>query len=371
MLEVESFGGVALEAQTRGEIDVQIRTARAYPRSVKSFIETALEMATLDEETAAACFYALPRDGKTVEGPSARLAEICASAWGHMRAQSRIVSEDDRFITAGAMAWDLQTNVAVGFEVRRRITNKSNKKYSDDMVVVTGNAASSIGLRNAIFKVIPSAFWRPIYLKCREVAVGKAETLAVKRSKMLAYFQKMGVENARVFQVLGIKGEPDITLEHMATLHGLATAIKEEASTVDEAFPPVQVDMPQRKSEQNGHANGQQAGGPAPSTPAPVAETAAPTSTTPAPQEPAGPSMKDLPAGVDIIQSAWELERRSGGKWWPAITRGGVKFYTFDASVGASVMAAQKMSTPVRLTLGTADANGQFAVTKIELYEGG
>lgn len=235
--EVAPSLGVSLEAQTRGEVDVQITTAKRYPRSVRRFIDQALEMATLDEDTAAACFYAIPRDGKTVEGPSARLAEICASAWGHMRIQARVVDEDERFVTARGEAWDLQNNVAIGYEVKRRITGRNHKKFSDDMIGVTSNAAASIALRNAVFKVIPSAFWRPIYLKCREVAVGTAETLVNKRAAMLAYFLKMGVTNERVFAVLGIKGIEDVTLEHMGTLRGLATAIKDGDTTVDEAFP--------------------------------------------------------------------------------------------------------------------------------------
>lgn len=244
-LEVRAPG--ALEQQIRGEVDVQIATAKRYPRSVRTFLQQAQEMATLDEETAESCFYALPRDGKTVEGPSARLAEICASAYGHIRAEARIVAEDERFITARATAWDIQNNVAVAFEVRRRITtsekkNKNgqtipSKRYSDDMIVVTGNAASSIALRNAVFKVIPSAFWRPIYEKCRQVAVGNADTLANRRAKMLEHFQKMGVPSERVFTVLGVKGVEDITLDHLATLKGTATAIKDGDTTVDEAFP--------------------------------------------------------------------------------------------------------------------------------------
>lgn len=231
-----SVTGHALEAQTRGEVDVQIATAKRYPRSIKTFIEHATEMATLDEDTAASCFYALPRDGRTVEGPSARLAEICASAWGHMRIQARTIGEDLRFVTARGEAWDLQTNVAIGYEVKRRITDRQKQTFSDDMVVVTSNAAASIALRNAVFKVIPSAFWRPIYLKCRQVAVGPAQTLADRRVKMLEHFQKMGVEAARVFALLEVKGIQDVTLEHLATLRGLATAIKDGDTSIDEAF---------------------------------------------------------------------------------------------------------------------------------------
>jgi hypothetical protein len=48
---IEVRPSLAIEAQTRGEVDVQIATARRYPRSVRTFIDDALAMATLDEET--------------------------------------------------------------------------------------------------------------------------------------------------------------------------------------------------------------------------------------------------------------------------------------------------------------------------------
>lgn len=229
--------GIALEAQTRGEIDVQITTARRYPRSIRLFLDTARQMATLDEHTAEACFYALPRGGKTIEGPSARLAEIVASAWGHMRIEARVIAEDDKFLTARGAAWDLQNNVAFAVEVRRRITDKSGRKFQDDMIVVTANAACSIALRNAIFKVIPNAFTQQIYHEARRVAVGDASTLVDRRGKVLSGFQKMGVSVDRVYALLGIKGEEDITLDHLGTLRGLGTAIRQGDTTVDEAFP--------------------------------------------------------------------------------------------------------------------------------------
>ncbi len=225
-----------LESQTRGEIDIQIATARRYPRSIKVFRDTALQAATLDEETAASCFYALPRSGKTVEGPSARLAEIVASCWGHLRIDARVVGEDGRFVTSRAVAWDTQANVAVGFEVRRRITEKSGKTFNDDMIGVTSNAASSIALRNAVFKVVPSPFWRPIYLACRKVAVGDAKTLTAKRGQVIERFGKMGVTPPMIFALLGVAGEEDITLEHLSTLIGIGTAIRDGDTTIDQAF---------------------------------------------------------------------------------------------------------------------------------------
>lgn len=238
--EVEDISEVqaisTVEQLTRGEIDIQVATAKRFPRSLKMFKQRALEMATLDQETAESCIYALPRDGKTIEGPSARLAEILASAYGHMRIEGRPTDDDGRFVTSRGTSWDIQNNVLVAFEVKRRVTSKAGRRFSDDMVTVTTNACTSIALRNAVLKNIPKAFWGPIYEAAKKVAVGDATTLVNRRVVMLEYFLKMGVTNDRVFALLQITGVEDITLDHLATLKGLATAIKDGDTSVDEAF---------------------------------------------------------------------------------------------------------------------------------------
>ena len=68
------IGSAALAALNRSEIDIQIQTAKRFPRSISQFKKTALAMATIDEETAGSMFYKVPRSGKTIEGPSVRLA---------------------------------------------------------------------------------------------------------------------------------------------------------------------------------------------------------------------------------------------------------------------------------------------------------
>lgn len=221
---------------SRAEIDQQIATARAFPRSIKRFVTECMDMATLNEQVAADCIYALPRDGKTVEGPSARLAEIVASAWGNCRAGSRIVAEEAEFVTAQGVFQDLERNVSITYEVRRRITDRSGRRYKPDMIAVTGNAACSIALRNAVFKGVPKAFWSGIYDAARQAAVGDAKTIANKRADALAYLQKMGVTVDQVVAVLNVGGVEDIGTDQLATLRGLITAIKDGDTTVDQAF---------------------------------------------------------------------------------------------------------------------------------------
>jgi hypothetical protein len=209
-------------------------------------------MATLTPEIAASCVYAIPRDGKTIEGPSARLAEIVASAWGNLRIQAAVTADDGRFVTARGESWDVEKNVAVGFEVRRRITTKKGETFGDDMIVVTGNAAASIALRNAVFKCVPSPFWRPIYLRCRQVIAGDARTFSSRRDDMLKAFAVVGVTELRLCAAIGLKGKADITLEHMATLAGILNALKEGETSVEEAFPETgpAVQAAPRKSQQ-------------------------------------------------------------------------------------------------------------------------
>lgn len=222
------------------EINQQVATAHRYPRSITKFRQEAMTMATIDEETAASCFYKLPRAGKEIEGPGIRLAEIVASAWGNLRTGARIVEETNEYIVAQGFAHDLEKNVATAIEVRRRITDKYGKKYSSDMVSTTANAACSIALRNAIFKVIPKSYIDKVYESAKSVAIGNASTLNSRRTAAIAYFSKMGVTEAQILSTLGKAGIQDIDLNDIETLTGLKTAIKDGQTTVDQAFPPLQ-----------------------------------------------------------------------------------------------------------------------------------
>lgn len=226
----------ALHAMQRADIDQQIATAHAYPRSIKRFIAEATDMATINEEIAAGCIYALPRDGKTIEGPSARLAEIAASAWGNCRAGARVIGEDKEFVTAQGVFHDLEKNVAITYEVKRRITDKHGRRFKPDMIAVTANAACSIALRNAVFKGIPKAFWNEIYNSTRKVVVGDSQTLANRRAQALDYLKKFGVTEAQILAKLGRTGTADITGDDLVTLRGLATALKDGDTTVEDAF---------------------------------------------------------------------------------------------------------------------------------------
>lgn len=230
--------GNLITSLQRAEIDQQISTARAYPRSVERAVVNIATLATLDEETAQECMYVLPRGGKKIEGPSARLAEIISSQWGNCRVAARVVHVDkiEKYIEAEGVFHDLETNTAQTARVRRRISDSNGKLYNEDMIIVTGNAACSIAKRNAVLSGVPKGVWRRAYERAQEVIKGNASTLVAARDKTLEAFVALGISNEAVFKSIGVVGTRDITLNHIGTLRGMYATLKNGEATAEEMF---------------------------------------------------------------------------------------------------------------------------------------
>lgn len=237
--EITRDDAKAVAVLARGEVEAQLDAAHRYPRNMHKFVTDAMNMATLTQAVAESCIYALPRSGKTIAGPSVRLAEIMASAYGNLHVATRIVDADASAVTAQGVAWDLEKNVRATIEVRRRITDRNGKRFNEDMIGVTGAAASSIALRNAIFKVVPRAYVDAVYARVKEVAVGKASTLSQRRGEVIARLQKIGVPIERIFARVGKTAIEDIGLDELEVLIGLGTTVKNNEQSIDAAFPPV------------------------------------------------------------------------------------------------------------------------------------
>jgi hypothetical protein len=227
-----------LEQLTRGEVDMQVATARRWPRSLKRFKESAMAMAVKTPQIAQTCFYTLPRGGKKIEGPSIRLAEIVAVTWGNLRCESRVIDVGERSVTAQGTAWDIQTNVLVRKEAARRITDSRGRRYGDDMIIMTGNAAASIALRNAVFTVVPIAYVIDIYEHCKRVAQGDRGSLDEAKAKWVQWFGSKGATKEQLLDLLGRQGVEDITIDDITALQGLSTALAEGETTLEELFGP-------------------------------------------------------------------------------------------------------------------------------------
>lgn len=249
LVPVESVEPSSLNVIARAEIDSQISTAKQYPRQLSKVKGDMMNFATLDEETAQSCFYSVPRGGKNIQGPSVRLAEIAVSCYRNIRVGSRVIETvtkgENPHVVVQSVCHDLEMNVAVTVEKRRRIVGKKDwkngghKPIDEDDITLASNSGAAIAFRDAVFKVIPGALIKPVFEQAKKVAIGDVKTLGDRRAKSIEAFAKMGIEKARVLARLDKKSIEDVTLEDLETLLGLYNAIKEGHVTIEESFPAV------------------------------------------------------------------------------------------------------------------------------------
>lgn len=249
----------ALEAVTRAEIDIQIATAKRFPRSIERFIKEATAMVSISPELAAQCTYVLPgrkakgADGvmRPISGPSVRLAEMIACTWGNLRVVGRIVADDGKSITAQGVCMDLERNVGYEVEVRRGVTTSQGRRYSPDMVNMTCNAAIAIATRNATFKTVPRAFVAVIQDRAREIAAGDVKTLPERAARAVKHFTAQGITAKEVYAALGVAGPADMNFEHLEMLQGFKTSVSEGIATLNDIFRPAPAPADPRKPGEN------------------------------------------------------------------------------------------------------------------------
>lgn len=239
---VETAPSDVVFQQDRAAIDIQIATAKQFPRNIKRATDNSVAIVTMDKETAETCTYSVPRGGKAITGPSVHLARILAQQWGNMRVDAKVISVDAKQLTSQAVAFDLENNLAIKIEVKRSIMGK-NGRFNDDMITVTGNAANSIALRNAILNVIPKAVVDKAYRAAKQTITGDVSDenkLKAKRKQVLdALKGTYQVTEVEILSAVGKASVEHLTGDDLVVLIGVGTAIKDGDTTVDSAFRKV------------------------------------------------------------------------------------------------------------------------------------
>jgi hypothetical protein len=237
--EIQIIDAGIYEQQDRAIFDVQIVTAKKYPRNIMRATSNAIAIVTMDMETAKVCTYSVPRGGKSITGPSVHLAKILLQQWGNLRVEAKVVETTDRQLTSEAVCFDLETNIAVKVQVKRSIMTRSGR-MTDDMITVTGNAANSIALRNAVYNVIPRGVVDKVYDSAKKMITGdlSSETKLIAKRKQVvdALRDTYNITEEEVLKAVGKAAQSQLTTDDIITLIGIGTAIKDGDTTVDFAF---------------------------------------------------------------------------------------------------------------------------------------
>ena len=241
IMDLTTFGQNQMIAAEKAMLDINIVTAKAYPRKVTECLEQAEALALRDKESAEKCWYTLPPfggKGEPVIGPSIRLAEIIAPMWKNMRYGARPMEIEERSVTAQGYCYDMENNVYYTTIKRRSIWGK-NGRYSDTAIDKTMLACCAIAERDAIFKVIPRVFANDIMNKAMAVVDGDVEPLDTRITSAMKFcWEKYSVDENTVCRTIGAQSRDQITAKKLTLLRGYLNAIKDGATTAAEVSKP-------------------------------------------------------------------------------------------------------------------------------------
>ena len=141
------------------QVQAQIAIAKKFPRDIQRATANILELCK-QEVLAEEALYAYPRAGQTVTGPSIKLMQAIAAAWGNIESGIREISNENGVSEVEAFAWDLETNTRDSrtFRVKHERKTKNVIKVLDDPRDIYENTASQGQRRKraSLEAVIPS-----------------------------------------------------------------------------------------------------------------------------------------------------------------------------------------------------------------------
>lgn len=189
------------EARSIAEVQAMMVIAKKFPRDPIKATDKILQMCTR-AKLAETALYSYSRGGTEITGPSIRLAEAVAQAWGNLqfgfRELSRGLNPDgSTYSDVEAYAWDLETNTRrpVSFRQRHwRDTRNGGYAITDerDIYELIANQAQR-RVRACILAILPGDVVEAAETQVYQTLKASADTSKEGIEKMLAVFADIGV----------------------------------------------------------------------------------------------------------------------------------------------------------------------------------
>jgi hypothetical protein len=178
------------------EVQAALFIARTNPRDPRIAMDRILNACTRPT-LAESALYSYSKGGADVSGPSIRLAEAVAQAWGNIQFGVRELEQSDFESTVQAYAWDVETNTRreITFQVPHvRFTRNGSKKLEDprDVYEMVANQGSR-RLRACILAIIPGDVTEAAVNQCEVTLKTSADTSPEAMLKMVSGFEPFGV----------------------------------------------------------------------------------------------------------------------------------------------------------------------------------
>lgn len=205
---IQTADGMLAADQARAVAEVQaaLVIAASRPRNELRARDKLLQ-ACQRGKLAESATYQYKRGGSSVTGPSIRLAEAAARAWGNMNYGFREVSRRPGESECEAYAWDLETNTKAvrQFTVRhRRDTRQGGKDVTEERDIYEVMASQAQRrVRAVILEIIPGDIMEDAVYECQKTMTAKVGDIHEAAAKLVAAFEAFGVTRAAIEKRLG------------------------------------------------------------------------------------------------------------------------------------------------------------------------
>lgn len=222
------------------EVQGAIFMAKQFPRDQ---MDARLRISKMCERKslAAVSQYTFPRGGQKINGPSIRLAEAIAQAWGNIDYGIIELSNSDGLSEMMAYAWDLETNVrrSMVFSVKHERDTKSGKQAltdNRDIYEMTANMGAR-RVRSCILGVIPGDIVDEALAICNKtLALGEGKNFEDSVKNMLQMFEKAFKVSRRQIEDYVGYSVASFDASDLASLKGVYDALKDGMAKREDYF---------------------------------------------------------------------------------------------------------------------------------------
>ena len=251
--------GAMVSTREAQEVQAAVFMAKQFPRNENESI--ARIMRACDRiGLATKAVYSYPKGGANVTGPSVRLAEAMAQAWGNIQSGVVELEQRDGESTCMAYCWDIETNTRECkiFTVKHQISTKKGMKVLTDPREIYELVANQGARRKraCILNIIPGDVTELAVERCNKtLQSGNRRPLIDRLREMVDFFQtRFSVPLSSIEKYFGYKLDA-FTEQDGITLANIFNALKDGEAKREDYFQLPKItaseDEPQPDDKEN------------------------------------------------------------------------------------------------------------------------
>lgn len=251
--------GAMVSTREAQEVQAAVFMAKQFPRNENESI--ARIMRACDRiGLATKAVYSYPKGGTNVTGPSVRLAEAMAQAWGNIQSGVVELEQRDGESTCMAYCWDIETNTRECkiFTVKHQISTKNGMKVLTDPREIYELVANQGARRKraCILNIIPGDVTELAVERCNKtLQSGNRRPLIDRLREMVDFFQtRFSVPLSSIEKYFGYKLDA-FTEQDGITLANIFNALKDGEAKREDYFQLPKItaseDEPQPDDKEN------------------------------------------------------------------------------------------------------------------------